>query len=308
MQLSRAAVSAVADSDALVASFGVALDAFEREDATTVRVLDYPIAHHEYARRLLAEEARLRPDMALTLQFNRWPTFVTDWWDQECAAADLILVGSTFVRDTFLAQGFPATKLAVSPYGVDVHLFSPSQAPPDIFRALFVGQVGQRKGIGYLLDAWALAQELGISRQAELVVVGSLVGDARSVLALGDLFRHVPAVPMATLPPIYRSGSVFVLPSLIEGMPLVVLQAMASGLPVIVTPAAAGDVVRDGIEGFIVPPRDPGAVADRLLTLDADPDLRLRLGLAARRRALEYTWDAYADRVLQEIIVRQREK
>ncbi len=87
-----------------------------------------------------------------------------------------------------------------------------------------------------------------------------------------------------------------------------VLEAMACGLPVLVTPAAAGDVVRDGIEGYVVPPRDPRAIADRLVTLSTDPDLRMRMGLAARRRALEYTWDAYGERVLHEISVRTRGK
>lgn len=306
MRLSKAAAAALPYSDALIASYGLALEAFQLGDPTVLTVLDYPIAHHEYARRLLADEARIRPDMAATLQFNEWPTWVTDRWDQECAAADLILVGSAFVKESFLAQGFPAAKLAVSPYGVDVQLFSPGPTPPEVFRVLFAGQIGQRKGIGYLLDAWALARTRGIPRDSELVLVGSFAGDPRAVLARGDLFQHMPAVPLPTLPSVYRSGSVMVLPSLLEGMPLVVLQAMACGLPVVVTPAAAGDVVRDGVEGYVVPPRNPRAIADRLLTLSADPDLRIRMGLAARRRALEYTWDAYGERVLNEISVRIR--
>jgi glycosyltransferase involved in cell wall biosynthesis len=308
MRLSKEAAAAIPYSDVLVAPYGVAHAAFLSRDVPTLKVLDYPIAHHEYARWLLAEEARLRPDMAATLQFNRWPRWVTDRWDQECAAADLILVGSAFVKDSFVAEGFPPSKLGVCPYGVDVALFSPHGTPPEVFRALFVGQIGQRKGIGYLLDAWALARKRNISPRSELVLVGSLVGDASSVLALRDLFRYVPAVPRPALPSIYRSGSVLVLPSLIEGMPLVVLEAMACGLPVLVTPAAAGDIVRDGIEGYVVPFRDPGAIADRLMTLSADPDLRSRMGVAARRRALEYTWDAYGDCVLNEISVRMHDQ
>jgi glycosyltransferase involved in cell wall biosynthesis len=305
-QLSRTAILAAADSDALVASYGVALDAFQTQRGTALKVLDYPIAHHEYSRRLLDEEARLRPEMASTLQFNRWPRWVTDQWDQECAAADLILVGSAFVKGTFLAQGFRAHKLAISPYGVDVRLFSPNPIPPEIFRALFIGQIGQRKGIAYLLDAWALVRRRGIARPCELVLVGPFVGDARAVLASRDLFRHVPTVPRPALPSIYRTGSVLVLPSLIEGMPLVVLEAMACGLPVIVTPAAAGDVVRDGVEGFVVPVRDHQTIADRLMQLAADRPLSLAMGEAARRRALEYTWDAYAERVLDQIVRRLR--
>ncbi len=208
MRLSQEAAAALQYSDVLVATFGVAHAAFLSGEVAALRVLDYPIAHHEYSRRLLAEEARLRPDMAPTLQFNRWPRWVTDRWDEECAAADLILVGSAFVKDSFIAQGFPASKLGVSPYGVDVELFSPRTTPPEVFRALFVGQIGQRKGIGYLLDAWSLAQSLGMPAHSELELVGSFVGDASRVLASSGLYRHVPAVPRPALASIYRSGSV----------------------------------------------------------------------------------------------------
>ena len=84
------------------------------------------------------------------------------------------------------------------------------------------------------------------------------------------------------------------LPTLIEGMGLVVLEAMACGLPVIVSPNGPGDIVRDGIDGFIVPIRDSKAIADKLELLRTDENLRQQMGLCARRRALEFTWDRYA--------------
>jgi glycosyltransferase involved in cell wall biosynthesis len=84
-----------------------------------------------------------------------------------------------------------------------------------------------------------------------------------------------------------------VFPTLIEGMPLVVLEAMASGLPVITTPNGPGDVVRDGIDGFVVPIRDPGAIIEKLEFLRANPDQRAEMGRNARERALCFTWQAY---------------
>jgi glycosyltransferase involved in cell wall biosynthesis len=73
------------------------------------------------------------------------------------------------------------------------------------------------------LDAWELAQRLGVSRQTELVLVGSFVGDATPVLASGGLFHHGPAVPRAALPAIYRSGSV----SLGDGVDELAFHALA---------------------------------------------------------------------------------
>ena len=88
------------------------------------------------------------------------------------------------------------------------------------------------------------------------------------------------------------------LPTLIEGMPLVVLEAMACGLPVIVTANGPADIVRDGIDGFIVPERDDEAIAERLDHLFRHPELRHEMGRQAALRALEFSWDAYAERAL----------
>jgi glycosyltransferase involved in cell wall biosynthesis len=100
-------------------------------------------------------------------------------------------------------------------------------------------------------------------------------------------------VPRVELREIYRQADVFVFPTLVEGMGIVVLEAMASGLPVITTPNGPGDIVRDGVDGFLVPPRDVDAIVERLERLRADPQLRQEMARNARIRAQEFTWDAY---------------
>jgi len=73
---------------------------------------------------------------------------------------------------------------------------------------------------------------------------------------------------------------------------------MACGLPVIVTPNGPGDVVRDGVDGFVVPSRDEDAIRDRLERLYGDPELRLTMGRNAAARAREFDWPAYAKRAI----------
>jgi glycosyltransferase involved in cell wall biosynthesis len=95
----------------------------------------------------------------------------------------------------------------------------------------------------------------------------------------------------------YVDADVFVLPSLAEGSASVTYEALASGLSVITT-EASGSVVRDNIEGFIVPERDPTVLAERIEELVENRQLRDRMVLAAKDRAKDYTWEQYAKLLL----------
>lgn len=280
--------------DVAVANFGVALETFSAiRRSNGVAILNYPIAHHRYTQRLLMEESELVPQFAPTLQNFNLPPQTVERWDKECAAADVILVGSTFVKNSFVAEGFEPSKLVVIPYGVDVSRFQPRQRSEHTWdkplHVVFVGQIGQRKGISYLLEAYKAFRRAG----TKLTLVGNFVGDTRAFSSYSDLFTHVPHAPKSEVANLFAQADVLVLPSLIEGMPLVVLEAMASGLPVIVTPNGPSDLVLDGKDGFVVPIRDSRAIADRLQYLQDHPEERESMGISARTKALQFTWDRY---------------
>jgi glycosyltransferase involved in cell wall biosynthesis len=258
-------------------------------------VLSYPIAHNRFQSRLYAEEAQLAPEFAEALpRIDLLPPEYSDRLEAECDMADLILVGSTFVRRSFLEMGFDTRKVIVTPYGVDTQRFTPAATArrDSIFRVLFVGQIGQRKGMSYLFEGFRRFRRA----DTELHVVGSYGAGHQVYRRYAELYQHTPHVPQRDLPALYQQADVFVLPSLIEGMPLVVLEAMACGVPVITTTHGPGDIVRDGVDGFFVPIRDPEAIAQRLEQLYLDPGLRLQLGQNARAQALRHTWAHYADR------------
>jgi glycosyltransferase involved in cell wall biosynthesis len=81
---------------------------------------------------------------------------------------------------------------------------------------------------------------------------------------------------------------------------MTVLEAMACGVPVIAsTSTGAADFITDGVDGFLVEPRDVQSVAEKLKRLYLDSDLRRCIGSAARRRALELTWDVYGTRLAE---------
>jgi glycosyltransferase involved in cell wall biosynthesis len=221
------------------------------------------------------------------------PQWLKEQLDKEIELADRIIVGSSFVRDSFRAEGVPSEKIEIIPYGVDTELFRPTESTVCMttgsLNVLFVGQIGQRKGVGYLLQAYQRFRGPG----TRLTLVGRIGGSRVGLKPFRSLFEHIDHVPRRDLPHIYRNADVFVLPTLVEGMPLVVLEAMACGLPVIVTPNGPSDVVRHGVDGFVVPIRDVDGIAERLEQLRRDPELRAQMGRNARRRALEFTWQAY---------------
>jgi len=286
-------------ASAVVASCLVALPAFRA--CTGHKVLNYPSVHHRYLQKFDTEESEQEPTFASMLpDWSAVPEWVETRLDAECDLANRILVGSSFARDSFIVEGIPVDKLTVVPYGVDLSLFSPLSKEihtGDGFRVLFVGQIGQRKGISYLLKAYDRFRGYGTS----LTLVGNFIGSQVPLRRYNNIFQYIPNVPRTQLADVYRRADVFVFPSLIEGMGLVVLEAMASGLPVIVTPNGPGDIVRDRVDGFVIPIRDADAIVDRLEYLRANPQVRAEMGRNARERALAFTWDAYQARVVEAL-------
>jgi glycosyltransferase involved in cell wall biosynthesis len=209
----------------------------------------------------------------------------------EYSLADRIMVPSQFARRTFLARGFSPDKVLQVPYGADVSFFSPGPKHDDVFRIVFVGAVCLRKGIPYLLEA--------VSRlklpNSELVIAGNVSADVEPILKRhAGTYRAVGSLGRAEVAALLRQGSVFVFPSLEEGLALALREALASGLPVIATPnSGAEDAIEDGREGFLVPPRDVDALCDRLERLYRDRALRDEMARQAEAGARRWTWDEY---------------
>ena len=292
--VARVAGGHATGADVVVASYGTGRYAFETVHRSGGRaVLSYPIAHNKFQERLYAEEAALQPEFATALpRIDLLPREYSEGLEIECALADRILVGSAFVRESFAAVGHDPSKIAVTPYGVDTERFTPRRTArgDGTFRVLFVGQIGQRKGMSYLLQGYELFRR----PDCELQLVGDYASGHGVYGRYRDLYRHTPNVPQTDLPAIFQDADVFLFPTLIEGMPLVVLEAMACGVPVITTTHGPGDIVRNGVDGFFVPVRDSQAIAQRLEQLYRDRDLREQMGRNARQQAARYTWDAYA--------------
>lgn len=187
----------------------------------------------------------------------------------------------------------------VIPNGVDTGRFNPevpvlpgsADGAPTV---LFVGRMDPRKGLKYLLKAFP--RIVAAVPDARLVVVGNGLlrryYEAYLPAALRDRVRYEGFVPGEVLPRYYRSADVYCAPSLGgESFGIVLLEAMASGTPVVASNIRGyRDVVADGVEGILVPPRDPTALADAVTALLTDPKRRTAMGVAGREKAESYSW------------------
>lgn len=296
--IARKGAESLVDVDIVVANYGVAAPVFERLKPNNIHaILNYPSAHHRYCHRLLAEEREREPEFASTITDTpAWDPIL----DRECELADTVLVGSSFARKTFVEEGLGSKDIRIIPYGAETAQFYPDDTPKSdrTLRALFVGRLNQGKGISYLLRAFRAFRGPG----TELMIAGRFAGNAAVLNSYRHLFTFLGNLPHAQLADVYRTADVFVFPTLLEGMPLAVLEAMASGLPVITTDHGPGDLVRNGIDGFVIPIRNTEAIIDKLEFLRAHPEARIEMGRSARKRALQFTWEAYCKKAADVVL------
>lgn len=269
---------------------GQALRSLRRaKELGAVTLVERPVSHPLTQTRLLQEEYHRwgqdaflpRTDIARALA--------------ELEEADYITIPSDWVRQGCLEHGVAESKLIQIPYGADIERFRPAAKTSGPFRVIFAGQVGLRKGVPYLLDAW---RRLGW-RDAELVFAGVVTAEMKPVLQCFGALEGVRFTGYLPDPvEFFQSADIFAFPSIEEGSALVTYEALACGLPVVTT-KHAGSVVTDGKEGFLTPIRDGEALAERLRELREDTGLRLRMGVAARVRAEQFPWSRYGPALVE---------
>jgi colanic acid/amylovoran biosynthesis glycosyltransferase len=205
---------------------------------------------------------------------------------------NLFLCASSFIRDKLLAQGFPAERTLVHYIGVDSTAIMPRAAGEEEPVILHVARLVEVKGTEFLIRAFGLLAR----PEARLVLIGD--GPLRGRLeqlarecGVAERVEFLGALPHREVLGWMRRASLLALPSVRtasgreEGLGMVTLEAAATGVPAVGSDLGGiRETIRDRETGFLVPERDPAALAARMEALLADEALRRRMGEAARRR------------------------
>ena len=270
--------------------------AFSHYKSDQPRILFQMHPHPERVRAILREERILHPECASSLD-KEWelslPEEDFNRLDKETKMAEYWLVASSFTKQTLVESGVPAERINVIPYGIDLQKFAPRKTKRlrgKPLQLLFVGTIGQRKGIKYLLEALDLLP----AGSVELSVCGRPVDDLEWLRNTTVPVRLYPSISARGLLEAYGASDIFVFPSLAEGFGHVLLEAMASGLPIISTKrTAAPDLIRQGKEGLIVEAGNVPELVGAIEHFLRHPEEIESMGQAARRRAEHFTWGQF---------------
>jgi glycosyltransferase involved in cell wall biosynthesis len=206
--------------------------------------------------------------------------------------ADVIICASSFTKQSLIEAGAPPDLCQIVPYGIDLPMDGAVTPISETFNALFVGTGSQRKGLHHLLLAW---QKATLPKGSRLTVVCRQIDPG--IEALAKQTSNVTIIHGASqskLRLLFRSSSIFVLPSLVEGFGQVYLEALAEGCPVLGTantglPDLGGE--RDGIS-LVEPGQIDQLVSEIELSarrLPGSEEIRAR----ARACAAHWTWPKF---------------
>jgi len=214
----------------------------------------------------------------------------------------LIAVSRVVMKHAIADLRVPRQKIVFIPNGVDTHSYSPSDREATNPIVTYIGRLIENKGPQYLVEAGFDILKNHPDTRIYIIGDGPMkekLSQQVGFLGLEDRIHILGSIP--DIRPILQMTTVFVRPSLTEGMSLAVLEAMASGLPVVASNIEGNaEVVKNGVNGYLVPPANPKALAEAVAFLLGNREIVRTVGKNARKTAEKlYDWSRIAEQTLE---------
>lgn len=267
-------------------------------DRGLTRCYELPIAYFETSQRLLREEAERLPAWAKTMDGVRDSEEKLARKAEEAKLANLVICPSRFVQRS-LPEGARSIVAEFGSPSISTESVNAANRRKDgPLRLLFAGAMTQRKGLADVFAAMKMLQR----RDVELVVMGSPVASMDFYRGEWPHFVYEPPRPRAQVLELMETCDALVLPSIVEGRALVQQEALSRGLPLLVTANAGGeDLVEQDSTGWLLPIRNPQAIAQRVAWLADNRAALPEMRNAAKRKAASITWADYTRKILTAI-------
>ncbi len=282
-------------------------DVYFGYDTASLEILEYLYEKQIFSIVDQIDPAKVEENLVLE-EYERWPGWSTlpgrippEYYERlncEWTLASVITVNSEWSKEALITQGVPEKKIIVVPLAYELSKIQGrvAKSPNEFLQVLWLGQVNLRKGIQYLFQAAHIVKPLPI----KFNIVGPLMISPKIVANAPSNMSFVGPVTRDMVGKYYSQSDVFILPTISDGFGITQLEAMAYGLPVIGTPNM-GRVVRDGVEGFVVPIRDPIAIAERLEWMVANRKHLSEMSKHALQKIKEYSVKAYGQRLISAV-------
>jgi glycosyltransferase involved in cell wall biosynthesis len=214
---------------------------------------------------------------------------------------DRIIAISNHVRSLY-ARFIDEEKISVIPFAVDTDMFKPVKRlkQEDECSLLYAGSLYPLKGVRFLIMALAEVRKLGLKANLKIVGEGRQRPELTRLaekLGIDNSVVFEGFVPHTHMAECYRQCDIFCFPSLGEPFGKAIIEAMACGKPVVATKTGgATDIIQDDVDGVLVPPANPAALASEIARLVNDGKMRQRLGARARDAVVErFSWNAISE-------------
>ncbi|NQU95343.1 MAG: glycosyltransferase family 4 protein [Candidatus Omnitrophica bacterium] len=271
-----------------------------------IAIAEFATAHVTAAIRILEEERKRNPEWADSINNLCFPNWYLKRLKEEPFLADFCVAASEFSKKTLEDANVESKKILLLPLGASLEKFKfKKRKIKSNFQVLFVGSVGQRKGMKYLLEAIKMLR----SNKVVTKIVGPIVGSGKAFRSYSNYYEYLGCLTQEEVLKVMHESDCLVLPSLLEGFGLVIPEAMASGMPVIATThTAAPEIIREGRDGFILEPCDARGLAGKLDWLATHKEKSIEMGQDAREGSEKFSWKKHQERLKQILQVIEDER